>query len=111
MSDLCACRRLRGMPTKVCAFRPYCERIAELESQQQEITRLREEAEWIRTKEYAPPHDEPVVYARPGRNGKLSVGIAYWTVSEKWTPEAESTQTPSGFPLWKPLPPPPNSGE
>ena len=60
-------------------------------------------------KDREPPHDEPVVYARPhrSRRGVWSVGIAYWTVSQKWNPEQESVKEPAGFSHWKPLGLPP----
>jgi hypothetical protein len=62
---------------------------------------------WIAVKDRAPDHREPVVYCRPNPNGTgWHVGIAYWTVSQKWNPEQESTQSPRGFTHWMPLPPP-----
>jgi hypothetical protein len=62
-------------------------------------------SEWIAVSDEPPPHEEPVVYARPNprRPGTWHIGIAYWTVSQKWNPEAESTQAPQGFTHWKPL--------
>lgn len=63
--------------------------------------------EWISVKVKAPPHDEPVVYARYSGPGTYHVGIAYWTVSQKWMPEMESTEAPTGFSHWCPLPDPP----
>ncbi|MEE1611593.1 DUF551 domain-containing protein [Microvirga sp. CF3016] len=66
-------------------------------------------ADWISVKDRAPEKGEPVVYCRPGRNGRLNVGIAYWTVSQKWNPEMESTHAPTGFTHWMPLPAPPAS--
>ena len=67
-------------------------------------------SEWISVKDQMPDASEPVIYARPKR-GRWAVGIAYWTVSKKWNPEMESTQTPQGFTHWKHLgEPPPVSG-
>jgi hypothetical protein len=66
--------------------------------------------EWIAVIDRPPPTTEPVVYARPNdrRPGTFHVGIAYWTVSQKWNPEAESQRAPmGGFTHWAPLPPPP----
>lgn len=64
---------------------------------------------WIPVSLQAPPRGEPVVYARPkpGKN-KWHVGIAYWTVSDRWNPECESRHAPNGFTHWKPLGPTPN---
>lgn len=61
--------------------------------------------DWIRVSDRAPDHSEPVVYARPHRRepGRWSVGIAYWTRSQRWNPEQESTEAPDGFTHWKPL--------
>lgn len=66
-------------------------------------------SEWIKCSERMPDKREPVVYMRPSdwQRGKIHVGIAYWTVSEKWNPECESTQAPEGFTHWIPLPEPP----
>lgn len=66
---------------------------------------------WISVKDKQQPLQtkEPVVYARPRENGKWSVGIAYWTVSEKWNPEMESTHAPGGFTHWMELPDPPGT--
>lgn len=60
---------------------------------------------WIAVRDESPPTDEPVVYRRPNdrRPGVWNVGIAYWTVSQKWDPEAESQHAPAGFTHWKPL--------
>jgi hypothetical protein len=65
--------------------------------------------QWIAIRDRRPPPDEPVVYSRPHdrRPGVWSVGLAYWTVSQKWNPEAESQEAPEGFTHWMPLPPPP----
>ncbi|MGR5294725.1 hypothetical protein ACPV5U_08465 [Vibrio mediterranei] len=60
--------------------------------------------EWISVKEQKPPTDEPIVYRRD-EGSKKYVGIAYWTVSDKWKPEAESVCCPNGFTHWFPLPP------
>ena len=65
------------------------------------------ETEWIATGDKIPPTDEPVVYCMPRGGKKWSVGIAYWTVSEKWMPEMNSEQAPEGFTHWIPLPDPP----
>ena len=66
---------------------------------------------WIRVADQPPPHNEPIVYARRKleQRGKWHVGIAYWTVSKKWNPEAESHQAPTGFTYWMPLPDPPEA--
>ena len=61
---------------------------------------------WTDIKDEAPSKDEPIVYRKPKGDGRWSVGIAYWTVSEKWNPEMESQQTPHGFTHWMPLPDP-----
>lgn len=65
--------------------------------------------EWIAVADRAPDGKEPVVYARrkPGRK-RWFVGIAYWTVSDKWNPEMESTKAPDGYTHWMPLPETPN---
>lgn len=63
--------------------------------------------DWISVKELPPDHAEPVVYARPKGNGKWSVGIAYWTVSQKWFPEPYGVLAPRGFTYYKPLGTPP----
>jgi hypothetical protein len=65
--------------------------------------------EWIPVHKHPPDKKEPVVYARkkPDRSG-WHVGIAYWTVSEKWNPEMESVLAPEGFTHWKPLGETPN---
>lgn len=60
---------------------------------------------WIAVSERMPDKSEPVVYRRPNPRhpGRWSVGIAYWTVSQKWLPEAESLLAPQGFTHWMPL--------
>jgi hypothetical protein len=63
--------------------------------------------QWIPVRERLPPKDEPVVYARPNGPERWHVGVAYWTVSQKWNPEAESRFAPYGFTHWMPLPEPP----
>lgn len=70
-------------------------------------------SEWISVRDRSPPPDEPVVYARPRAfaGPKWHVGIAYWTVSDKWNPEQESTSNPGGFTHWMPLPDPPQLGK
>lgn len=62
--------------------------------------------EWVKCSERMPDHSEPVIYLR-AKDGKFSVGIAYWTVSQKWKPEAQSMKCPEGFTHWMPLPQPP----
>ena len=63
---------------------------------------------WISVKDQRPDPKEPVLYAKPGRDGRWSVGIAYWTVSEKWNPEMGSHSNGYlGFTHWKPLGAPP----
>jgi hypothetical protein len=66
-------------------------------------------SDWIAVKDQLPDKKEPVVYARPNprRRGTWHVGIAYWTVSQKWNPECESLHEPNGFTHWKPLGLPP----
>lgn len=62
--------------------------------------------EWVSVKQQPPPTNEPVVYRRPNsrKKGSWHVGIAYWAVSERWNPEAESIQNPEGFTHWMSLP-------
>lgn len=60
--------------------------------------------EWVSVKDRQPPRYEPVVYSRPNPRGGWHVGIAYWTVSKKWSPEANSEHAPNGFTHWMPLP-------
>lgn len=62
--------------------------------------------EWISVEKEGPATDEPIVYCKPNPKGGWHVGIAYWTVSETWNPEMESTENPSGFTHWMPLPSP-----
>ena len=67
-------------------------------------------SDWIRVEDKEPSTDEPIVYARINTRSKRinwHVGIAYWTVSDKWNPEMESTRAPNGFTHWKPLGEPP----
>lgn len=61
---------------------------------------------WIKCSDRMPDMKEPVVYLRRNPRGPapFHVGIAYWTVSEKWQPEHESTENPTGFIAWMPLP-------
>lgn len=64
---------------------------------------------WIAVSVEKPPKDEPIVYMKPDPRrgpGHWHVGIAYWTVSHKWNPEAQSRHAPEGFTHWMPLPPP-----
>lgn len=63
------------------------------------------ETEWITVENQAPDRKEPVVYARrkTDRSGWF-VGIAYWTVSDRYNPEMESSYAPHGFTHWMPLP-------
>ena len=62
---------------------------------------------WISVKDKMPDKKEPVVYMRSGQGNQISVGIAYWTVSNKWNPLHESAADPEGFTHWMPLPEPP----
>jgi len=62
---------------------------------------------WIAVKDQKPEKSEPIVYARPKGDGKWSVGIAYWTVSEKWNPEMGCESHPAGFTHWFSLGDPP----
>lgn len=66
------------------------------------------EQNWISVKEAMPDTKEPVLYLRRTSN-KNYIGIAYWTVSKKWNPEAESEHNPIGFTHWAPLPPLPTN--
>lgn len=59
---------------------------------------------WRDVKVQPPDRREPVVYKRKRVDGRWSVGIAYWTVSEKWFPEINSTEYPDGFTHYMPLP-------
>ena len=62
---------------------------------------------WISIKDQPPTTDEPIVYARPDTSrghGCWHVGIAYWTVSKTWNPQADSEHNPKGFTHWMPLP-------
>lgn len=58
--------------------------------------------EWISVEDELPSKMEPVVYRRPygDGTGRWLVGIAYWTVSKKWNPEAQSVLAPTGFTHW-----------
>lgn len=64
-------------------------------------------SQWISVDERLPSTLEPVVYLRKADNGLMSVGVAYWTVSDKWTPGLCSKHQPEGFTHWRPLPEPP----
>lgn len=69
-------------------------------------------SDWIAVADQVPDKGEPIVYARPKGHKRWYVGIAYWTVSQKWNPEHESQHAPQGFTHWKPLgdlPRPPHS--
>lgn len=59
---------------------------------------------WIRVRDKPPSTEEPIVYRRPNPKGGWHVGIAYWTVSKKWNPEAESVFAPAGFTEYLELP-------
>ena len=62
---------------------------------------------WIRVKDQEPERGEPILYARPNKRrgkGQWSIGIAYWTVSEKWNPEFNCEHAPEGFTHWCPIP-------
>jgi hypothetical protein len=65
---------------------------------------------WTNVKDQPPSKGEPIVYCRPARGGRFHVGIAYWTVSERWNPEMESQFAPDGFTHWMPLPAAPELG-
>lgn len=88
---------------------PYYNRADDIyEFQPQDFTqweRAVETSRWIPVRERQPDRKEPIVYARPdpGRHGKWHVGIAYWTVSQRWNPQMESEHAPEGFTHWKPL--------
>jgi hypothetical protein len=67
-------------------------------------------SDWISVDDRLPDNNEPVVYCkRKHCKSGFYVGIAYWTVSQKWNPECESTKNPEGFSHWMPLPEPPKS--
>jgi len=68
----------------------------------QEVEERREESHWTAVADKEPDHSEPIVYRRPNGPGRWHVGIAYWTVSQKWNPEMESQHAP-GFTHWKSL--------
>jgi len=63
-------------------------------------------SEWIAVEDKMPDKAEPIVYAKPdGRfSDRWRVGIAYWTVSNKWNPEPCSPIDLQGFTHWMPLP-------
>lgn len=58
---------------------------------------------WISIKDQIPKRDEPILYCYQD-DEKWAVGIAYWTVSNKWNPDIYSTKYPKGFTYWMPLP-------
>lgn len=97
----------RGMCSAIGEYTPS--EFWDLLSAYEGVVRRLKCAGWTAVADRHPPHEEPVVYARPNqrRPGCWSVGIAYWTVSQKWNPEAESQQAPAGFTHWKPLGDPP----
>ena len=66
------------------------------------------EHKWVSCEEMPPPATEPVVYCMKKGDGKWSVGIAYYSVSEKWIPDLFSEKHRYGFTHWMPLPPPPS---
>lgn len=88
------------------AGHPISHNIVTLDALLECAVKAKSAASWIAFKDHAPPTTEPVVYARPKSDGRWYVGIAYWTVSAKWNPEAESQYAP-GFTHWMPLPDPP----
>lgn len=59
---------------------------------------------WIAVRDQTPPHNEPIVYCRRKDETTWHVGIAYWTVSQKWNPELNSEYAFNGFTHWLPLP-------
>lgn len=94
---------------------PFC--VEKIETTAQKTKRPRSNRPtmtWISIKDQEPPKDEPIVYAKPDTHRgpeRWHVGIAYWTVSNKWNPEAQSRHAPTGFTYWMPLPPPPNPAQ
>ena len=63
---------------------------------------------WISVKDRLPDRKEPIIYIKRKEFKKgWFVGIAYWTVSDKWHPQYESIGNPKGFTHWQPLPEPP----
>ena len=62
--------------------------------------------QWISVEDELPDRKEPIVYRRPNprKEGQWHVGIAYWTVSNKWNPEYQSSSCPNGFTDWFSLP-------
>jgi hypothetical protein len=62
---------------------------------------------WISVSVLRPPTTEPIIYSYKKNNGKWAVGIAYWTKSNKWSPEINTREGFGGFTHWKPLGDPP----
>jgi hypothetical protein len=73
-----------------------------LQAELDEIERLA--SKWIAVRDQQPDKAEPVLYARPnpGTPGRWHVGIAYWTVSQRWMPQMAEHGS-CGFTHWKPL--------
>ena len=66
---------------------------------------------WTSIKDQTPSHDEPIIYCISPKGhdrSQWNVGIAYWTVSEKWNPDIYSNKNYEGFTHWMPLPKHPN---
>ncbi len=66
-------------------------------------------SDWISVEDRLPDSKEPIVYCSTHKTtkGKIGVGVAYWTVSDKWNPEMSSEYCKTGFTHWMPLPEPP----
>ena len=75
-------------------------RIEELEG---ELSVLKEFSKWIKVSDKPPEKTEPIVYCNKNRS-PMGVGIAYWTISEKWNPEALSEKNKQGFTHYLELP-------
>ena len=70
----------------------------------QEGERRLEQVKWISTKDQIPAHKEPVIYCQRKNKKPWRVGIAYWTASQTWDPQLNSSLDPKGFTHWLPLP-------
>ncbi len=79
--------------------------VAAIESLQQEITRLREEAEWISVEDRLPENHQRVL----ANNGR-KVQSGYYREPENAF-VSDSNWSLLAVTHWKPLPPPPNNGE
>lgn len=62
--------------------------------------------DWISVEDEIPNHEEPIIYTRPDGK-KWIVGVAYWTVSDRWNPDIYSDKDYDGFTHFMYLPRPP----